>query len=914
MDDSPRLAKRRKLDTPDKPTPSAQSSAHPQTPATGTLKRPTRSSTLRSAGKGSGTRTGRSTLDESNTGAEVASSAILAAHGTQRKARKNLEAEADVYDDIDGALAGDTPSKHPRKRLAGTTNGDEPIAAQTPARRKSTRGKSNAVQANNTPQDSAQDGKDELALARRSGSRGAKLLAEFKLVTGTSPKKIETPSRRNQQAEDSRTVASKEPEAEVVRSQDEADNTPVKRKRTTPSRARTQKSIGAVAEQPSEPAQLSATRKTRGQAKVPEDVEDLSGDEAVQEAPIHNSKGAVGGKLPRRPNRKSSGLDQPVHKAGTMELDRIPATVQQADVSRKRNSRKEHITNAENQGLERRGDSPKPSISRFFGRLLGNDQPRPPQVVRQNATNMRAHLEEHTEDTSQGGDDRDSDRSASPMVSSATSPPSTRAETVPEEIGFVPAASKAQLETSSRTDGASAKLLVTLVMEKLTGKRPIPLVGLDDEYSKVYQLVEQTVNAGEGNSMLLIGSRGSGKSALVNKVLKELSKDNRENFHIIRLNGFIHTDDKLALREVWRQLGREMDLEDDALGKNYADTLSKLLALLSHPSELAGEESDQVAKAVVFVMDEFDLFASHPRQTLLYNLFDIAQSRKAPIAVLGLTSKIDVSESLEKRVKSRFSHRYVHLSVAKNLQIFQEICKSALQIKPEELNIEERAILTQPAKTPQKARGSKEMSASDILIDWNSSISSLFADTSFLSRHLAPHYHLTKSVPSALSTFLLPLAGLSTSSAPTLSPTDFATSSAPEANLAAPDSSITLIPTLPTLALALLIAAARLDIILDTPTTNFNMAYAEYVSLASTARIQSAAGGALATGGVGGRVWGRDVATGEWERLVGCGLLIPVLVGGGVTATSMVRCDVSLEEIGAVEGLEAGMVKWCRQI
>lgn len=35
----------------------------------------------------------------------------------------------------------------------------------------------------------------------------------------------------------------------------------------------------------------------------------------------------------------------------------------------------------------------------------------------------------------------------------------------------------------------------------------------------------------------------------------------------MRLNGFIHTDDKLALKEIWRQLGREMELEDDIAGK-----------------------------------------------------------------------------------------------------------------------------------------------------------------------------------------------------------------------------------------------------------------------------------------------------------------------------------------------------------
>lgn len=53
---------------------------------------------------------------------------------------------------------------------------------------------------------------------------------------------------------------------------------------------------------------------------------------------------------------------------------------------------------------------------------------------------------------------------------------------------------------------------------------------------------------------------------LVESVIFDLSNQ-RENFHVVRLNGFVHTDDKLALKEIWRQLGREMELDDDTTGK-----------------------------------------------------------------------------------------------------------------------------------------------------------------------------------------------------------------------------------------------------------------------------------------------------------------------------------------------------------
>lgn len=50
-------------------------------------------------------------------------------------------------------------------------------------------------------------------------------------------------------------------------------------------------------------------------------------------------------------------------------------------------------------------------------------------------------------------------------------------------------------------------------------------------------------------------------------VISDISVEHRDNFHVVRLNGFIHTDDKIALREIWRQLGREMEVEDDLVSK-----------------------------------------------------------------------------------------------------------------------------------------------------------------------------------------------------------------------------------------------------------------------------------------------------------------------------------------------------------
>ena len=47
-----------------------------------------------------------------------------------------------------------------------------------------------------------------------------------------------------------------------------------------------------------------------------------------------------------------------------------------------------------------------------------------------------------------------------------------------------------------------------------------------------------------------------------------MGKAHRGEFHVVRLSGFVHTDDKLAVKEIWQQLGKELEGgEDDHVGK-----------------------------------------------------------------------------------------------------------------------------------------------------------------------------------------------------------------------------------------------------------------------------------------------------------------------------------------------------------
>lgn len=515
-------------------------------------------------------------------------------------------------------------------------------------------------------------------------------------------------------------------------------------------------------------------------------------------------------------------------------------------------------------------------------------------------------------------------------------PPEPRAEASPNST-------RIDFEREQISYSGYSRHIASVVRRKLCGRGHFAFLGCEDERHKVHSLLQQTVEAGEGNSLLVIGPRGSGKSRIVGDALNQLSKTTDQRFHVVRLNGLIHTDDKLALREIWRQLGKELDAdEEEEQSKNYADTLTKLLAVLSHPAELSEGTSGSVADSVVFILDEFDLFATHARQTLLYNLFDIAQSRKAPIAVFGLTAKVNVVEMLEKRVKSRFSHRYVYLRPHDTLAAFKGSCLAALKCSEEDFSPSEieqlmieltKATDEPPAllqkvntkskrksKTHAKQARSPETNADgslrEIICSWNTRMDQLMTQKDVVYT-IAYIYHTSNSLPLALSSLQqhIPLAIDGEQS----SPQNFNTT------LLAPDSKLTLLPQLPSLALTLLICAARLDLILSAEVCNFSMAYEEYTSLIARAKITNSVSSHTTSrsgagdGGLGGRVWSRAFAKEAWSLLVDLELLVPAIGGTGtrrmIGETEMVRCDVALEEIpDAVPELERGLVKWCKEI
>ncbi|XP_058241433.1 origin recognition complex subunit 4-like [Hemibagrus wyckioides] len=200
-------------------------------------------------------------------------------------------------------------------------------------------------------------------------------------------------------------------------------------------------------------------------------------------------------------------------------------------------------------------------------------------------------------------------------------------------------------------------------------------MGLESKYKHLLELLRRTAVHGESNSLHIIGPCGSVKTMLLRCALRELLdlQEVKMNVLQVHLSSLLQMDDRIALREITRQLQLENVVGDKVLVSVFQYSVFLPVCLS------AGDKSS--SQPVFFILEEFDLFAHHKNQTLLYNLLDVSQSAQAPVAVVGLTCRLDVLELLEKCVKSRFSHRQIHLLSSLTFRQYRDAFRSELTLQ-----------------------------------------------------------------------------------------------------------------------------------------------------------------------------------------------------------------------------------------
>ncbi|KAI9913581.1 hypothetical protein PsorP6_006113 [Peronosclerospora sorghi] len=162
------------------------------------------------------------------------------------------------------------------------------------------------------------------------------------------------------------------------------------------------------------------------------------------------------------------------------------------------------------------------------------------------------------------------------------------------------------------------------------------------------QLFERTVQFGENQSGLLLGSVGSNRRSIVTRAMRNL-RAKFGDFTVVYLNGLILQNELEAFKEFTAQLTRATTVKHPVLSYwNMYDYLRSLLVA-------KGKSGDHVI-VILDALEQFVPEKSNSKQMLLYNLLDWLQTKDIKMGVLGVTDNYNVVDNLEKRVRSRFSN------------------------------------------------------------------------------------------------------------------------------------------------------------------------------------------------------------------------------------------------------------------
>ncbi|CAN7044013.1 unnamed protein product [Brassica rapa subsp. trilocularis] len=114
--------------------------------------------------------------------------------------------------------------------------------------------------------------------------------------------------------------------------------------------------------------------------------------------------------------------------------------------------------------------------------------------------------------------------------------------------------------------------------------------------------------------------------------------------------GLLHSDDNCAFKETARQLCMEHHLLFSKM-VSFDENSQFIIAML--------RECGLAHNTIIFarILNPFNLLFG--KQRLLYSLLDAMQSVTSQAVVIGISSRLDTDQLLEKRVRSRFSNRKI---------------------------------------------------------------------------------------------------------------------------------------------------------------------------------------------------------------------------------------------------------------
>lgn len=172
-----------------------------------------------------------------------------------------------------------------------------------------------------------------------------------------------------------------------------------------------------------------------------------------------------------------------------------------------------------------------------------------------------------------------------------------------------------------------------------------------EQYKQVMQCLERAFKHNENNSLLLLARSKQIIHSLVTQVERDLVAEHcstGQTLKVVRVNTtLLNANESKILMRFCETLGMQSQM--------------KTFYTVEMITEIQKYFQANPNVSLLFVFEDIDYYLQATKQVLLYKIFDMLQYCQIKFVFVATSMKVDIVDSFEKRIKSRFSHRQVLL-------------------------------------------------------------------------------------------------------------------------------------------------------------------------------------------------------------------------------------------------------------
>ncbi|CDW89844.1 UNKNOWN [Stylonychia lemnae] len=171
-----------------------------------------------------------------------------------------------------------------------------------------------------------------------------------------------------------------------------------------------------------------------------------------------------------------------------------------------------------------------------------------------------------------------------------------------------------------------------------------------NQYDQVMDILYRSYSQGDNNSFLLLSRTKQTLHSFISQISSDItiklkSNNQENNLKIIRVNSILSNTEAKILMKL-----------SESLNLKHASQAFHSFEMMEHIKQYFDENQNI---SVCFILEDIDYYVENTKQVLLYKILDMFGYLKIKFVFIATSVKLDIADSFEKRIKSRFSHRMI---------------------------------------------------------------------------------------------------------------------------------------------------------------------------------------------------------------------------------------------------------------